>query len=397
MALVATLVAALVVLGPAAAAAGPSIGLVSAPRAARVGEAVPVTISVARRPKGARVTVWIRRAGQARSYAARAAGGTRYRARVVFPAAGRWTLGARVGAASRALRSVEVAEVFRVREPFRVVAASDGSLLVADGTVNRILRVDPSSGATSSFAGTGSAAPPTPGADARTSSVGRPLEVAVARDGTVAFVSDEKVWRIDPATSRIGRLAADVQLAGPTSLAFDAAGNLLVAEYGGYVRRIDAATGATRTIAGIGVERSSGDGGPAVAAGIDRPHGIAVGGDGAIYVSDSYSNRVRRIALDGTISTFAGDGSEGTIGGPTGLFVASDGAVYVAETFAGRISRLDGTGRIVRVAAVSQQPTGVVLLPDGRLVASLVGPVGSGAGMLVRIDPSTGAVSRLTR
>jgi hypothetical protein len=61
------------------------------------------------------------------------------------------------------------------------------------------------------------------------------------------------------------------------------------------------------------------------------------------------------------------------------------------------VSRVDASGGVTRVASVFPRPTGVVVLPDGRLVASLIAPPDSGGGALVRIDPVTGTVTPLTR
>jgi hypothetical protein len=119
--------------------------------AALVGVRIPVTVSTA---GSSRASVWIRLGRNARSFRAAPMGKGRFRARVAFPAAGRWTLGARAGRVSRTLRTVFVDER-RVRELFRAAFAQDGSLLVADGRANRILRGDPTNGITTTFAGNG--------------------------------------------------------------------------------------------------------------------------------------------------------------------------------------------------------------------------------------------------
>jgi sugar lactone lactonase YvrE len=294
----------------AGAASGLRLSLVSAPATAVTATPVPVTVAAASGGKplrGAKVQVWIRRGGPQRFFAARPSGRAgRYTARVTFSTAGRWTLGARIGRVSRTFRTIAVTEPLRVREPFRVVPAADGSLLVPDGTANRILRVDPANGNVSSFAGTGSAQIGPAGGDARTTSIGRPIEAAVAPNGDVAFVSDERVWKIEAGAFALrhvagttdghsgdGGPATHAQLEGPTGLAYDSAGNLFICEYGGYVRRVDAQSGVITTIAGIGADASTGDGGPATAAAINRPHGLVVTPDGTVFVSDSYGTRLR--------------------------------------------------------------------------------------------------------
>ena len=60
------------------------------------------------------------------------------------------------------------------------------------------------------------------------------------------------------------------------------------------IHRIERTTGIVTTIAG-GRKGPEGDGGPATAAGLDRPHGAVVGPDGAIYIGDTNNHRVRKV------------------------------------------------------------------------------------------------------
>jgi len=108
-----------------------------------------------------------------------------------------------------------------------------------------------------------------------------------------------------------GSLATEVGLYGPRGLAFDAAGNLYIAQGdGSQVVRVDRATGTVRTVAGNGGAGFSGDGAPAIAASLNEPREIVLDAAGNLFIADSGNNRVRRVdAATGIITTIAGGGS----------------------------------------------------------------------------------------
>ncbi len=93
-------------------------------------------------------------------------------------------------------------------------------------------------------------------------------------------------------------------------MATDAAGNVYVSEaYSCRVRKVSAATGTISTVAGNGTRGFSGDGGPATAAALHQPEGIAVDTSGNLFIADSQNYRVRKVAAaTGVISTVAGNG-----------------------------------------------------------------------------------------
>jgi hypothetical protein len=137
--------------------------------------------------------------------------------------------------------------------------------------------------------------------------------VALAPDGTVYILEREgnTLRAVAPDTGIIttvagtgkagysgdGGPARAATLNGPKELAVSAAGDVFIADTENHViRRIDAKTGAIATVAGNGTRGGSGDGGPATAAQLDRPHGIGIGSDFSIYIGDTGNHRIRRVA-----------------------------------------------------------------------------------------------------
>lgn len=97
------------------------------------------------------------------------------------------------------------------------------------------------------------------------------------------------------------------QAADPVGrIAYDHAGNLLIADTGNHrIRKVDPA-GTITTIAGIGTAGYGGDGGPAVQAQLNHPVDLAIADDDTIYLSDVFNNCIRKIDPAGIISTVAG-------------------------------------------------------------------------------------------
>ncbi len=160
-----------------------------------------------------------------------------------------------------------------------------------------------------------------------------------------------------------GGRATAARLNAPGGIAVDAAGNLYVADTANHrIRRVSPA-GVITTIAGTGAGGFSGDGGPAAAAQLFSPTGVAVDGSGNVYIGDTFNNRVRRIAPDGTISTIAGTGTGGytpdgvpatsvDLNGPTAVAVDAAGDLYVVEHEGGRVRKILPSGTITTVAGL---------------------------------------------
>jgi streptogramin lyase len=159
-----------------------------------------------------------------------------------------------------------------------------------------------------------------------------------------------------------GSPAAQATFASPGALAIDGNGNLFVADYFNHrIRRIDAITGVVTTVAGDGNATSSGDGGPAIAAGVRYPYALAVNSAGDIFVVENGAFKVRRVdSVSGTIETVAGTGRAGYSGdgglapradiNPTGIAVDQRGNLYISDREHNRIRRVDVQGIISTVA-----------------------------------------------
>ena len=110
-----------------------------------------------------------------------------------------------------------------------------------------------------------------------------------------------------------GGPALEAGLNEPYEIRFDLEGNVLFVERANHVvRRVDRQTGLISTLAGTGQEGFSGDGGPAVEARLNQPHSIQVGPEGDLFICDIGNHRVRKVGIrDGRIRTFAGTGEQG--------------------------------------------------------------------------------------
>jgi hypothetical protein len=162
-----------------------------------------------------------------------------------------------------------------------------------------------------------------------------------------------------------GGAGESARLNHPRGLAFDAQGNLLIADSGNNViRHVDLTSGTITTIAGTGQAGFSGDGSPATAAQLFLPGGIATDGFGNILVADTSNNRIRVINPSGVISTLAGNGAAAFSGDggsavsaslafPTALILDAAGNLYIADSQNNRVRTLSG-GNISTVAGAAQ-------------------------------------------
>lgn len=195
-----------------------------------------------------------------------------------------------------------------------------------------------------------------------------------------------------------GHAATAAQLANPSGLALDGAGNLFIADTGNNtIRRVDAVSGMITTVAGTpGVNGYQGDGFPAANAKLDAPQGLALTPAGDLLIADTSNAVIRVVTMgDGLIQTIAGTGSAGYNGdeilavnaqlnSPSGVAVREDGAIAVADLsnnrvrlfmVGGTISTVAGTGALgytgdghAATQAALQGPAAVAFDPAGDLI-----------------------------
>jgi trimeric autotransporter adhesin len=263
-----------------------------------------------------------------------------------------------------------------------------GDLFISDYN-SVVWRVDHATQIITIVAGNGTAGYSGDGGPATAAELSYPLGMVVDGSGDL-FIADSnngRVRRVDAATQVIttvagggntypptGVLATQAQLASPSGLAFDPAGDLLIADpVLPAVLSVSATTQDITVIAGnftLG-PGFSGDGGPATSAqlglyslGAGMDLGVDAAGD--IFLTDTVNYRVRRIAAStGVITTVAGNGGVGD-GGPatnallftSGLVHDNSGDVFITDTVNGRVRRVDAsTGLISTVAGTDVEST----------------------------------------
>jgi sugar lactone lactonase YvrE len=240
----------------------------------------------------------------------------------------------------------------RFSDPFGVATGPDGSIYVADaGEAQRIRRITPG-GVVSTLAG---------------SERGH----ADGKGGAARFDT-------------------------PSALAIDASGVLFVADTANNAIRRVTPDGTVSTIAG---DRTAGyRDGPANAAQFNGPVGIAVAADGRVIVADTYSDRIRAVRSDGVVSTLAGSGARGFFDGealvaqfdtPSGVAVDGQGTIYVADTGNGHVRAISPTGVVSTIGPIPSdglfRPIGIAVSGDGTALY-----VTDDRGRIVEITPGSG-------
>ena len=158
-----------------------------------------------------------------------------------------------------------------------------------------------------------------------------------------------------------GGPATYASIYSPCGVAVDGSGNVFVVDSTNSVIRKVSSNGIITTFAGNGLYGFSGDGGPATAARLFRPSGVAVDAFGDVLIADTDNNRIRKVSPGGMITTIAGNGT-GSFSGdgwratsasllrPNGVAVDAAGNVFIADTGNGRIRKVSIAGTITTIA-----------------------------------------------
>jgi hypothetical protein len=263
-----------------------------------------------------------------------------------------------------------------LNRPTGVAWLADGSVLVADFENHRVRRISPG-GIITTVAGTGTAGFSGDGGAATKARLNGPTDVDATPDGgfLIADLGNRRVRKVSAAgtiatvagngqegSSGDGGPATAARLVAPAGVASTPAGGHLIADAGGDRVRSVSPTGTITRVAGGG---SGGDGGPATAASLVRPAGIAVLPDGGFVVTEYEGARVRRVSAGGTITRLAGTGTRGYSGDggpataarldhPVGIAPTADGGFLIGDSANGRVRKVMPDGTIATVVGSGQ-------------------------------------------
>jgi sugar lactone lactonase YvrE len=192
-------------------------------------------------------------------------------------------------------------------DPFGIAIDAAGNVFIGDGANSRVRKVSPDG-----------------------------IITTVAGNGVSGFSGD-------------GGPATEARLAGALWLASDRVGNLYLSDWSHNRVRKVSPDGIITTVAGTGPTTDeapgdyTGDGGPATAARLYYPQGLAVDAAGNLFIADSENHRIRKVRPDGTITTVAGSGPTGPDKGSS----TGDGGPAIAATLRGPMClAVDGSGNL---------------------------------------------------
>jgi uncharacterized protein (TIGR03437 family) len=259
--------------------------------------------------------------------------------------------------------------VAQIGSPSGLALDAAGNLYVVDS--NRIQRISPD-GAVSTLAGGGTADPGPDGVLATQVVLASPSGVAVDNNGNCYISETARVRKVSSSgiiTTVAGGIsqgftpdggaATKALFSGVSSVAVDTTGNVLFTDrYNNRVRKVFA-NGILTTVASDGFAGPAGDGGPASAAQFQGASNVVFDSAGNLFIADTGRNRIRKVAPNGVITTFAGDSAATSPGdggpatrarllSPLGLASGADGNLYISDV--SRVRQVDPNGIISTLA-----------------------------------------------
>ena len=287
-------------------------------------------------------------------------------------------LGTALIAASWAASAASAPPASRLALPYDLEAsASARYVYIADGLRHQILRYDRKRRRTTVYAGNGKNGSSGDGGPARRARLTEPTEIVLDRNGNLYFsdVNQGRVRRID----RRGTISTVARVGAAAGISIDPSGRFLaIASIEGWVYRLTLPAGPLERLAGNGTDQATGDGGPALEAGLSGPHDVTYDADGNLWIA-GYGN-VRRIdAATRTIDTaFELPGFKIVVGaGGTFYLLNGDpnGGTVTRVDASGKILQRIGTGKIARhsdrtpIGRVGFLPSDVEPVPGAILIS----------------------------
>lgn len=264
--------------------------------------------------------------------------------------------------------------------PQDVVPDSSGNFYISDPGAHKVRKVD-SAGIITTAAGTGESGYSGDGGAATAATLKAPYGMALARDGALLIIDTPEDCLRQVNTAGIISTIAGIKSAGPSPDGGDATSSLLNFPYIALPTkrstvlfadtennrvRVVTSEGLMQPFAGTGSKGYSGDGGSAIEASLSTPRGLAIDSSGNVFIGDALNHRVRKVTVEGIISTVAGNGVQGYAGDggpattaqlnqPSDLAIDLSGRLYIADQLNYRIRRLEADGSISTVVGTGVQ------------------------------------------
>lgn len=265
-------------------------------------------------------------------------------------------------------------------DPSGVATDAAGNIYFSDHSNSVIRMVNASTGIITTVAGIPNPGYSGNGGAAILAQLNYPTGVAVDKNGNL-YISDYNncmIRKVDAKTKVIttvagttscgfygdGKPATGALLNYPGNLAIDNSGNLYIADVlNNVIRMLNPSTGIITTVAGIAKQGFAGDGGPATAAQLNQPWGVAVDGSGNLYIADWGNRRIRKVnAATKNITTVAGNGTLGAGGSgvpatsvglnsPISLAVDGLGDFYFSDQYSHAIFKVSSSTGTMTLAA----------------------------------------------